>query len=111
MNSWLESLESVVESSFLNQFDEIYYLNSKLVIPVEKLDQYISNQKLSEFLSKEDPESEKDVWDFFLLVNDEFQSVLVLLSPFDLFTDESVFKIYENVEEDLSSVPTIEVVK
>lgn len=111
MNSWLESLESAVDDSILNQYDEIYYLNSKLVLPVDKLDKIVSDLKLNEFLSKEDPESENDVLDFFLLVNDEFQSVLVLLSPFDLFTDESVFKIYENVEEDLSSVPTIEVVK
>lgn len=111
MNSWLESLESVVETSVLNQFDEIYYLNSKLVLPIEKLDKLVTDQKLNEFLSKEDPETEEDVLDFFLMVNDDTQSVLVLFSPFDLFTDESVFKIYDSVEEDLSSVPTIEVVK
>jgi hypothetical protein len=111
MNSWLESLESTVDGSILNQYDEIYYLNTKLVLAVDKLDKIVSDLKLNEFLSKEDPESENDVLDFFLLVNDEYQSVLVLLSPFDLFTDESVFKIYENVNEDLSSIPTIEVVK
>lgn len=110
MNSWLESLEEVVEASFLNQFDEIYYLNSKLLVDESKLDQIVADQKLADFLSKEDPESEADVLDFFLLVNDDTQSVVVLLSPFDFFTDESIFKIYENLEEDLSVVPTIEVV-
>jgi hypothetical protein len=111
MNSWLESLEDIVDAKILNQFEGIYYLNSKMVLKVEDLDKIVSEQKLGSYLSKEDPETEKDVLDFFLLANDETQSVLVLLSPFDFFTDESIFKIYENVEEDLSSVPTIEVVK
>lgn len=56
MNSWLESLESAVDDSILNQYDEIYYLNSKLVLPVDKLDKIVSDLKLNEFLSKEDPE-------------------------------------------------------
>lgn len=111
MNSWLESLESVVESSVLSQFDEIYYLNSKRVIDETRLDKLVSNQELKIFLSKEDSDDSYDMLDFFLLVNDESQAVLVLLSPFDLFTDESVFKMYTNIEEDLSSIPTIEVVK
>lgn len=111
MNSWLESLEEIVDASFLNQFDEIYYLNSKKVVDEKDLDKILSDEKLNSFLSKEDPESDNDVLDFFLFVNDDSQSLVVLLSPFDLFTDETVFKIYENVEEDLSSVPTIEVVK
>lgn len=110
-NSWLESLEDVLDQSFLNQFDEIYYLNSKWVIDTRELDKLVEGQKLAEYLAKEDPESEKDVLDFYLLVNDNSQSVVVLLSPFDLMADESVYKIYENVEEDLSVVPTIEVVK
>lgn len=110
-NSWLESLEDVLDQSFLNQFDEIYYLNSKWVIDTRELDKLVEGQKLAEYLAKEDPESEKDVLDFYLLVNDNSQSVVVLLSPFDLMADESVYKIYENVEEDLSVIPTIEVVK
>lgn len=110
-NSWLESLEDVLNQSFLNQFDEIYYLNSKWVIDTRELDKLVEGQKLAEYLAKEDPESEKDVLDFYLLVNDNSQSVVVLLSPFDLMADESVYKIYENVEEDLSVIPTIEVVK
>lgn len=110
-NSWLESLEDVLDQSFLNQFDEIYYLNSKWVIDTRKLDKLVEGQKLAEYLAKEDPESEKDVLDFYLLVNDNSQSVVVILSPFDLMADESVYKIYENVEEDLSVIPTIEVVK
>src|SRR5690606_19924431 len=110
-NSWLESLEDVLDQSFLNQFDEIYYLNSKWVIDTRELDKLVEGQKLAEYLAKEDPESEKDVLDFYLLVNDNSQSVVVILSPFDLMADESVYKIYENVEEDLSVIPTIEVVK
>jgi len=111
MNSWLESLETVVESSILNQFDEIYYLNSKKVIDETELDTLVSEQKLQSFLSKEDPEGENDMLDFFLLVNDDTQTIVVLLSPFDLFEDESVFKIYENVDEDFSYLPTIDTVK
>lgn len=111
MNSWLESLESVVELSFLNRFDEIYYLSSKKVLKEAELDKLVSDQSLNSFLAKEDSDGEHDMLDFFLLVNDDNQAVLALLSPFDLFTEETVFKIYENVEEDLSSIPTIEVVK
>lgn len=111
MNSWLESLEDCLEKQYLNQFDEIYYLNSKLVCSKDHLDQIVNDKKLFDYLKKPETEADDDVLDFFLLVNDNQQDIVVLLSPFDLMEDESIFKVYGNIEEDFSNLPTIEMVK
>ncbi len=111
MNVWLESLKEILEKSYLEEFDEIYYLNSTKVVDENSLIKTISEGNLKEFLIKNEADGNEDLLDFFLLVNDERQDVLVVFSPFELFENERIFHTAPNVEEDFSDLDTIELVR
>lgn len=111
MNAWLDSLESLTDKNFLKKFEEIYYLGSTKPVDENSLKNTISDGKLKEFLIKNEADVNEDLLDFFLLVNEETQDLIVIYSPFDLLDDERIYLNYEKIEEDLSSLPDIDVVK
>lgn len=111
MNAWLESLEELFDKTYLDEFEEIYYLNSTKVVDKSVLEKAIFAQKLKEFLMKNESESNEDLLDFFLLVNDDAQTVISIYSPFDLMEEEKVFISISAVEEDFSELESIELVK
>ncbi|HLV23785.1 MAG TPA: hypothetical protein VKY36_03275 [Moheibacter sp.] len=111
MNVWLESLNEILEKSYLDEFDEIYYLSSTKVVDESVISQAIEASKLKDFLIKNNSDVNEDLLDFFLLVNEEKQDVLVVYSPFELFENESIYVRAENVQENFSDFPEIEPVK
>lgn len=111
MNVWLESLESILDKEFLEEFDEIYYLNSTKIFEESVISKAIEDAKLKNFLIKNESDGNEDLLDFFLLVNDERQDILVVFSPYELFENERIFKLAENCEEDFSDLESIELVK
>lgn len=111
MNAWLESLEELFDKTYLDEFDEIYYLNSTKMVDKSIIEKAISDQKLKDFLMKNESESNEDLLDFFLLVNDASQTVIAIYSPFDLMEEEEIFISISAVEEDFSDLGSIELVK
>lgn len=111
MNAWLDSLIQILERSYLEEFDEIYYLNSTKKIDKSVIEKAASEQNLKELLLRNESDSNEDLLDFFLLVNDQRQDLLVVFSPFELFENESIFHKVQNIEEDFSDLDTIELVK
>lgn len=108
---WLESLEELIDKETLNKYTKISYLNSIVAIPEPELDKIVEENKLSQLLSQEDPDATTDILDFFLLENEEVRDLIIILSPHDLFEDESFFKTYPNIEEDFSDLETLEKIK
>lgn len=108
---WLESLEELIDKETLNKYIKISYLNSIVAIPEPELDKIVEENKLSQLLSQEEPDVTTDILDFFLLENEEVRDLMIILSPHDLFEDESFFKTYPNIEEDFSDLDTLEKVK
>ncbi len=111
MNAWLESLEELFDKTYLDEFDEIYYLNSTKMVDKSVIEKASSDQKLKDFLVKNESDSHEDLLDFFLLVNDESQTIIAIYSPFDLMEEENVFISLSNIEEDFSDLESIELVK
>ncbi len=111
MNTWFEFLRASLGKDFLDQYEEIYILGSTKVFDVSIIEETISNQKLKDFLRKNDCDVNEDMLDFFLLLRDETQEILVLYDPFELLENESVYLRAENIEEDFSDLESIEVVK
>lgn len=108
---WLESLEELIDKETLNKYTKISYLNSIVAIPEPELDKIVEENKLSQLLSQEDPDATTDILDFFLLENEEVRDLIIILSPHDLFEDESFFKTYPNIEEDFSDLETLDKIK
>lgn len=111
MNAWLESLKELFDKTYLDEFDEIYYLNSTKIADKSVIEKACSDQKLKDFLVKNESDSNEDLLDFFLLVNDVSQTIVAIYSPFDLMEEEKVFISISNVEEDFSDLESIELVK
>jgi len=108
---WLESLEELIDKETLNKYTKISYLNSIVAIPEPELDKIVEENKLSQLLSQEEADATTDILDFFLLENNDVRDIMIILSPHDLFEDESFFKTYPNIEEDFSDLETLEQVK
>ncbi|MBA5629427.1 hypothetical protein [Moheibacter lacus] len=111
MNVWLDSLQTLLEKEVLAEFDEIYYLGSTKIFEIAAIDKTIIDQNLKEFLRKNDTDVNEDLLDFFLLVNDERQDVLVVFSPIELFENEKIFHLSKDLSEDFSDLESIELVK
>ena len=111
MNAWLESLQSLLDKETLEQFDEIYYLGSTQVVESSNLEKLFKDENSKAFLVKNLSDVNEDLLDYFLLVNEERQDVLVVFSPFELIENESIYLRIENIQEDFSDLPEIEAVK
>ncbi len=111
MNAWLESLYGILGKDFINQYEEIYILGSTKIIDVSIIEKIIADEKLKDFIQKNDSDVMKDLLNFFLLLKGDSQEILVIYDPFELLENESIYLRAENIEEDFSDLESIELVK
>lgn|SRR5690606_9846905 len=107
----LESLKEAVDSSILNQYENIYYLGSSISLNENELDEIIETNKLQEFLSAKKINVQFDLLDFYLLEKKNERNLIVIYSPFELFESESIFKSYSNIIENFSGLTSLEQLK
>ncbi|MDX9705276.1 MAG: hypothetical protein RBT46_06170 [Weeksellaceae bacterium] len=107
----MELLSECIQKEILATYSEIYYLNSTKIIDEKKWNQLIENEQLSSVLMKIEESENQDILDFFLMKNEKQSDLYVIFSPLDLWEDEFIFKIHENVQIDWKSIPTAEKIK
>lgn len=107
---WLETWKEVCSEEDLNNWTQISYLGSNVAMPETRLDQTVESNSLIKWLKQADLNGDHDYFDLFLAEKADEKKIFVVLSPADLWDDETLFKVYPANQEDFESFPDFEII-
>lgn len=108
---WMDTLKECIQEEVLNTYSEIFYLNSTPFLSLSELDKIIEEQEIVSLLSSDSADINSDLLDFFLLKKDNQSDLFVILSPFDLWEEDVLFKVHKNINGSFDSLSTLEKIK